>query len=218
MIQAGSQSIALVLAWILPAAPSATAQSIDSLIATLDGELTIVEPTPEVMKLNQSYRVVARLRNTGTVPLPGLPPVDRLSGRPCLYVGWGFTKKDHGAFAFLGTAALDAPLPPGASIDFDMEITTTRDQEGMRYLRVGLWVSRKESAGLVGGPVGEPLAIAVDLPSDRRPATRVAFYGVIVLAHLLFFGYLVMDFRQCRRESRAARVPVTPTPPAADRP
>ena len=143
--------------------------------------------------MGREHVVTVRVVNPGPEPLPGIPASEILSGRPTLFVGWAFTETAEEAFGFQGTIQLESPLAPGETRDLRLAVTPKDPR--LRVLRIQLWVSRYESGGLTGGPVGSPIAHEIELPTGLRDASRKALLLALAICNAFFLGAMALDRR-----------------------
>ena len=196
----------------LSCAGAAPAQAIQEFIESLDGRVEVLVALPTEIERGRDYEVVVRITNFGKTPLPGLS-MNRLdSGEPCLFVGWGFSRTAEEPFGFLGTYPIDAPLAAGASRELTM--TVTADRSELTFFRVGLWVSRKETGGFMGGPLGNTYAREVVVPTGLRDGSRKALLFAMLVCNAFFLAYIGLDAVLKRpRGAKAAATPESSPPP-----
>lgn len=183
------------------------AESIQDFIKTLDATIEVLGEIPENIERGQEYSIKVRVTNTGKQTLPGLPVTELSSGAPCLYAGWGYSKNPEEQFAFLGTYPITSPIKPGESREVEMKYFS--GSADMNYFRLGLWVSQKEEAGYMGGPIGNHFDRRIKIPTTFRDASRKALLVALAVCNAFFLSFLLLDF-YLRRKSRHSENVIRP--------
>lgn len=178
------------------------AETIQQIVASLDGRVELVSELPASLDVGREYKLKVRITNTGVTPLPGIPVAEITSGKPTLFVGWGFTETTEEAFGFLGAVQIESPLAPGESREVALAVTAK--DPTLAVFRMQLWVSRNEAAGLVGGAVGPSFAREIELPISFRDASRTALLFALAICNAFFLGYLWLDARLKKRAAKPA--------------
>ena len=155
-----------------------------------------IGPETAVLPAKWKTRLV-RVTNVGKVPLPGLLPSDLGNGEPCLFIGWGFSRKENEDFAFQGNYPSNSSIAPGESREFTMKAWA--EDPKMKFFRVGLWVSRKENTGFIGGPLRNRVAQRAEIPTTFRDNSRKSLLFAFVVCNAFFLIYLGFHFKNKRK-------------------